>query len=486
MTPARLMIIIVAMAITMLLLGAACAAAPEAPQPPPGPIGQVDAGDAPAVPLSFLLRQSQAEWVAQALGPWIISCGKTTRPTGPDEGHGAHRLEPVASDYLAQNLDLSNWRVGNMRITDTTGTFGVTFTGITAGKSAFDPLLSTWTYGETSVTSNEDAELPGSAYLLDNARNDTVLDFSQDEEITLTQERSTATSKQISLDVGAKVTGSVGGEAFGAKLETEISTAFGITTDTSSAQSESMSRTTTRHIATTVEPGKASLATITASTVKSKTPFTVDGVWESGITIYASRDLWLQAGPGENNDCTRDLESGDGAVVTGCCHGNNTGGNGYVTLTWKTFSEFLSTINGVNTTWPNYNCGGTGVWKCRLDGVSQLNDHTLRSVNIDGVQQRTYQDAAEVKIVDVSGQDTNKLIEDHGIDNNRVVRGTDQAPKLAAEPPALGAFNAPQGAVPRFAVAEDGVYVLGDDGVIRRFDLVGELSDFTVPLAYTE
>ena len=161
---------------------------------------------------------------------------------GPDIGHGDRRAIPVAPDYLANNLDLSKWRTDNMVITDTTGTFNVKFTGIKAGKSAFDPLLSTWTYGKTSVTSSENAEIPGTAYLLDNSLNDTPLDFSQDEEITLSQERSTSTNKSITLDVGAKVTGSIGGEAFGAKLETEISTSLGITTDTATAQSESKSK----------------------------------------------------------------------------------------------------------------------------------------------------------------------------------------------------------------------------------------------------
>ena len=40
---------------------------------------------------------------------------------------------------------------------------------------------------------------------------------------------------------------------------------------------------------------------------------------------------------------------------------------------------------------------------------------------------------------------------------------------------------------PRFHVTEDAIYVLHDDGVLRKWDLIGEIvPDFNIPLEYKE
>ena len=456
-----------------LLVAVSCGGAPDPPDSAaPGTVAAlavpaINAGSAAppqgVIPLSYLLKEAQAEFVRTAIGPWIADCGQTLVPQWID------------------NLKTDDWRTDNMTFTvaDNPGTLNITFTGISAGKSAFDPILSTWIYGKTQIKSSDAAELPGSAYLLDNSRNATTLDFSQDESITLHQERSTKTAKEVSLDVGSKVTGSIGGETFGAKLETEVSVAFGIKTDTETAQSESTDKTTTRHIATVVEPARASLVTIQASDVTSVTPFAVNGVWESGITIWASTAIWLRLYDGAQ--CAQDLTSNGNAKWSA----PYSDGKSYrfVQLEWDSWADFSSMINGFNTDWPHYDTSGAG-WKQRLHGVDVINDHTKRQIVLAGVQSRTYQDAAEITIVDVTGEDLDKLIKDHGIDDNHVVvKGTAESGSNGDPGPAE--FNAAQGAVPRFTVTDDGIYVLHDDDVIRLYDLVGDQRDFQVPLAYS-
>ena len=124
------------------------------------------------------------------------------------------------------------------------------------------------------------------AYLLDNTSNDTLLDFSQDETISLHQSRSTQTSSEISVDIGSKTTGTIGGDDFGAKLEQEISANFGWKTDETNAEEESKDQSTTRHIATICRDSQRHPRHNRDDTrITSATPFTAHGPWTAGVTL---------------------------------------------------------------------------------------------------------------------------------------------------------------------------------------------------------
>ena len=431
-----------------VLFAASCAGNTVPPPTPEPPLRVPEEG---VVPMSFMLKAAQADFVRGPFNTWFTECAGS-----------------YFTGALKYYLKTTDWRKDNMTFTTLSdpGTILITFTGISAGKSAFDPALSTWIYGKTTVTSNTDGEIGGSAYLLDNSRNDTVLDFSQDEEIDLHQERSTSTGTEISLDVGSKTTGTVGGDAAGAKLEVEVSAAFGVKTDTTTAESESTDTKTSRHIATTVEPARSTLASITASNIVSHTPFDANLVWESGITVRAATSGWIDL----TSDCTKTLIDNDAVTY----EGDWKEGRGYVTITWDSWDEFSSMVNGVNVDWPTYTCPSGNAWRCSLSGVALINDPANRHVIMSGVQSRIYQGSAEVSIVDVTGQDLDALVKKHGIDDDHVVTGNSQLP----------GFNEPQGEVPRFAVTENGIIVLHDDGVIRSWDLIGERTELEVPLAY--
>ena len=431
--------------IAVFLLAAACSGT-KRPDSEPHAATAVLSGVEVAkttTPLSFLVKQSQQHFVTEGLAPWFTACTNYPQPPldGPQRALGGWNGD--------------DWTRDNMVFKAAGGEISITWT-----YDGMDPLDSTWTYGDTkNVVPEHLNDVGGAAYLLDNSQNDTVLEFSQDETVTLHQERSTSTSTEISVDIGVKTTGSIGGDAAGAKLEQEVSANYGIKTDRETAESESKDVSKTRHLATTVEPKHATLATIETTNLQTETPFTINGVWLGSFALRMQiGEIGTGAGVNTGGKC--------GKHITHDSHVATRDGD-YYTTTWASVDDWLDMAACQNVDFP---VCPNDTWNSNLavKGHAYIDQVEHRRIVTEGIQKRTYQDGAEVKFVDVTGQDLNEVIKDHGVDPTHVVTGS-----LAAEDPAKAL---------QIVVGENEIYLLTTEGV-TKYDAIGERDpDFAIPV----
>ena len=340
------------------------------------------------IPMSYLVKRSQAGYVATALSGWF-------------------------GEILGVNLwgvwKADAWRKDNMQFylwDKDSPDLRITF-----GPISWDPINSQWTYGKTVILKEALQEISGSAILLKNQGSEDPLEFSRDAEVALEQSRSTSTDKEISVDIGVKTTASIGGDAVGAKLEQEVSASLGIKTDVATAEEESKGTTTTLHIAEDVSPGKDTLVTINAPTVSSQTPFTMSSAWMPKWIEFEANPSQVRNGPngGAGQLGWPDIGNTD-CYTDGACE------NHKFRLDWD---DFLSLIGGYNTNYPHFSSKNGAVARPRVE------DPSRRWVSMKGTQHRTYQDAATYTLTDVTGQDLDAVSEKHGIDNSNIItRGT--------------------------------------------------------------
>ena len=420
--------------IAVFLLTAACSGSSSGPDPPPDAAPAIEVADT-SIPLSFLIKQSQQQMVSEGLGVWMLACLFGANEGVEWSGHA--------------------WTIENQTFTSNGGDLWQ----ITFEHKGFDPLNSSWVYGDTKVLNNDLGEIEADSYLLDNSANDTVLEFSQDESVNLHQERSTSTNTSIKFDMGTKTTGTVGGDAQGAKLEVEVAASFGIQTDKTTAENESKDVTTTRHLANNVEPKHATLAVIETSNINSATPFAINGVWMATFQfVFETR--WLGSG---NNHCAKALAD---------THGRKHDEGGIVSIDFKGVDDWLDMVSGHNTDWPTF---GPGVSyplpNGAIRGHAYVDKPEHRRIIVDGVQRRTYQDGARVKFSDVTGQDLDQVQRDHGVGGDNVI--TTSSPQLGADPAA---------AIDIWVDDDGTIYLLTTEGV-TKYDAIGERDpDFAIPV----
>ena len=432
------------------LLTISCSGTTATPDPPAAITAAVEVpGSADTtVPLSFLIKQSQQRFVTEGLAPWFTAC--TNYPEAPLDGP-----QKAIGGWTG-----NHWTRDNMVFSTAGGEISVTWT-----YDGMDPLASTWTYGDTkNVVPEHVDDVGGSAYLLDNSANETVLEFSQDETVTLHQERSTSTSTEISVDIGTKTTGSIGGDAEGAKIEEEVSANYGIKTDRETAESESKDTTKTRHLATTVEPKHATLATIETTNLMTETPFTINGIWLGSFVLRMQiGEIGDGGGVNTGGKC--------GAHITHDSHVASRSGD-YYSTTWASVDDWLDMVACKNVDFP---VCPNDTWNSALalKGHAYIDKTYNRAIVTEGIQKRTYQDGAEVKFADVTGQNLNDVIKDHGVDPTHVV---------TASSPGLGA---PPVEALQIVVTEDAIYLLTTQGV-TKYDAIGERDpDFNIPIGDT-
>ncbi len=332
------------------------------------------------VTLSYLLKESQRDLIHGPLGKFLASCG------GIDDTNEWSRGALWRPDHQV-------WTYGTDWPTE------ITNITVTFDYHGMDPEVSNLTYGETKVLANTEDEEPGSAYLLDNSGYDNPLDFSRDEEVDLEQSRSTTTEKEIQVDIGTETKGSID-TGVGASFEQSVTTHLGIKLDTTTATSENTARKVTVHLSTQVSAGQSLLATVNRSTVRSVTPFTLNGVWIAGLTV----DYRVH----ENTGCwgalisNRDIPEWDKRWNTYAS----------ITITWDSWDKFLEMCAGKSIYWVYAHDGMCG---------RETTADASRTIVMTGTQHRDYEDAAEVKFTNVTGQDLNGVIEDHDIDGDHVI-----------------------------------------------------------------
>ena len=364
----------------LALLAAACSSAPD-----------LDGPDTP-VPLSYMIRGSQENAARVIAECW---------------GEAVH--------FPAGEVDRSHWLKTNQEF-QFRGHEGQAFRLSTTFKHAgFDPALSTWRYGDTRILNDEIAPVAGHSFLFDNRHHNEPLEVDTSESVTYGQTRSTRTDHEVTddLSVSSKTGVTIGGEAEGAKLEEEVTVTLGITDkqETEKAQGESTDRTDTQAVKTDVVPYGATLAVIKSPNVTSLTPFAINGIWESPLT------LGFNSAAFNSSDAIRELSESKRATSS-TYHGPS---YGIPTVTWSieftSWDDWLEAITGVNTDFPHSN-----TQLCPAH-IATLNNPETRRLQWSGTQHRTYQESAEYSYSDVTDGDVDGIIERYGIDSGHVITG---------------------------------------------------------------
>ena len=219
------------------------------------------------VPLSFLLRESQAAVVDRVFRDW---------------------WPHLTGDQLGA-ADKTLWRLDNQVIL--CGVGQATLAGkavFTFDHQGFDPDESDWRYGPTQVISTGIDPRPDKTYLFDNTTGTASLDIDLAETVTLTDTASTSTDTKLTIDVTATEKATIGGSEVGGSLEAEVAEHLGITRGAAKSRSATQSHTASVGLKTSVPVGKATLATLGVPETTSRQPFTINGVWLSSLAIAAS------------------------------------------------------------------------------------------------------------------------------------------------------------------------------------------------------
>ena len=344
------------------------------------------------VPLSYMIRGSQENAARVIAECW---------------GEAVH--------FPAGEVDRSHWLKTNQEF-QFRGHEGQAFRLSTTFKhSGFDPALSSWRYGDTRILDDEIAPVAGHSFLFDNRHHDEPLEVDTSESVTYGQTRSTRTDHEVTddLSVSSKTDVTIGGDAEGAKLEEEVTATLGITdkNETEKAQGESTDRTDEQDVKTDVAPYAATLAVIKSPNVTSLTPFSINGIWESPVTLSFNSAAF------DSSDAVRELSESKRATSSAY----DGPSYGIPTVTWTVeftdWDDFLETLTGVNTDFPHSNtslCPGH---------IETLNDPETRRLQWSGTQHRTYQQSAEYAYSDVTTGDVDSIIERYGIDAGHVITG---------------------------------------------------------------
>ena len=306
----------------------------------------------------------------------------------------------------------------------------------------FDPE-GEFTYGDTKIISREPKEFNGASYLIDCTESDTPCPFQRSETITRSQERSTSTSETIEqdLEVKAGVKGTVGGDGIGASFEASLETTWGVSDSKEKTQAEAESKSVeqTIQISHESDPGHKDLILVTTNTANTSTDFTINaamifdriyvewaytlrlphkganweylgkgGEWVNHITDHRNRDVTVHQGEPyvmDNGPCAFPAACVDYGVV----------------ITFWGIDDMIEKMTGKSPHWPGtLNQSQSGYLR---KFVERVYDRDSRFISMSGTQYRTYDELADYSFTDVTGKDTDSILDEHGMDENQVVTG---------------------------------------------------------------
>lgn len=365
----------------------------------------------PVVPLSFLLRQMHYgtqdyphNTIGQAILDWLQL----------DYSFGQH------STRGAVYFDLGGWSTKDMRARAVFRS-GHAYTNfyVTWKYIGIQPDDSEWDDGDEQKLGDAPYEQPGLAWLIDLSGASNNLAFEREETVTLEEERSVSMTKTTEIDVGVENEVKVGGSMFGVSLEDTLKTSFGYknTEEYNTAESHSTSTETSTKIAYDAPAGKVTLITIESKEINSLTPKHWKGATNFGLVIHleshdwAIHGSWLEAAvEGQRTKWGKKRPFGD-----------ITSGTAAVDITFTDIDDLVSFFDGTNTSFPK------AIGKS-LDGPHKairdlLSDPDTRYIDLDGTEHRQYKQGAEMRVEDVSGQDLDKVMSDHGITPDRYITG---------------------------------------------------------------
>ena len=371
--------------------------------------GVGDPTPGPVIPLSFLLRQMHygtVQWPHSTIGQAILDWARLDYSFAKEDG-------PVY-------FDLGGWSVKNMiaRLFARTGhrysNFQVTWNYI-----GIQPDDSAWDDGDEQKLGDAPYEQPGLAWLIDLSGASNNLAFEREETVTLEEERSVSMTKTTEIDVGVENETKIGGSMFGVELEDTLKESFNYkdTEEYNTAESHSTSTETSTKIAYDAPAGKVTLITIESKEINSLTPKHWKGATNFGLVIHleshdwALHGSWLEAAvEGQRTKWGKKRP-----------FGGITSGTAAVDITFTDIDDLVSFFDGTNTAFPK------AIGK-HLDGPHKairdlLSDPDTRYIDLDGTEHRQYKQGAEMRVEDVSGQDLDKIMSDHGITPDRYITG---------------------------------------------------------------
>ena len=372
--------LLAAVVVVALLLGCSgdprppAAAHPEAETVADPPVGDVLAVDSDVIPLSYLIRQRQLA-AANAILAWF----RDVNPNPPGIG----------------TLDTHAWTRDRQSIAEPdTGGAGYDFE-VLFGFSGFDPDASDYDWGHTSVVADRVVDHPNQTLLLDNTHNSTPLNIDLTRSVVLHNSSSTSTTHRISVDIGAKLGATLGGEATGGKIEAEISTNLGIENTNTTINTSASDTTQTVTVKTTVPAHAATLAEIASPQLTQQTGFTVDGAIDGWIEVIINDELfanyWEQfcSGPRYHQDGARRV------------------------VHFDSFDDLYAAIRGFNVDFP-------GREDSPLFPEHIASIESARRLQWGGKVTNVTENSATVRFSDVT--DPAAAIAEHSIPTDRVIR----------------------------------------------------------------
>ena len=355
--------------------------------------------DSPPIPLSYLIKQCH-ERIADPLGVFI-------------RDFASYGLGPP-------NLD--HWNKDRMvvRYPFYGKTVVVEFLNL-----GWDPDHTASQEGPGSIVSSLPKTYEGAGVLAKLQHSEQGVHYSESQSVTQTRERKTSLTQEVSWDFGAEQT--IGGSAFGVSLEAKFSEHFGTKIDTGQEDSEGTSDTVTKQIDYDFPPLRDTLLTLDTASILTRADLTIIGRSESGLRITVPVGGRQEASTWWPHFAT---PTNHGFI----------GKPGLAIFEWKTWTDFLTTLEGVNTDWPQvghyralsrYDRVGvngeddTGPTMPVQPSINQLFDGAMRDIHFVGKTDRTEDGVIEITPQDVTGQDLDELQRRYRLGADQVV---DSAP----------------------------------------------------------
>ena len=357
-------------------------------------------GEDKVISLSYILRQAQADNGALGVAVKGLLVNQLSWYAG---NHGVSSPRWVQDKWLKTQMRCSaqykkEQPDGSVKYVD--GAMNVTYKWI-----AIDPTESSYVdeSANNKVLSNVPYEHQGHGYLIDLTDSSEPLSFERTESVTEASERSVTMTESTEIDVGVTSETTIGGEMAGVSVEEKIGLSLGYkdTKEKQAAETKSKSKTVDVKMAYEAQPGKATLLTVGSNEINAMEPFSWNGSVNYGFTLIAWK--WV-------------LETTWGGYMMNSKRAKVIGDKGGYSETWQIewedWDDFLSFWQGTNTDFPdsvNKSVSGTSA-----HFLTQLEGPALRYINLAGTEHRQYQDGAEMKVEDVTGQDLQAVATKHG------------------------------------------------------------------------
>ena len=358
--------------------------------------------DSPPVPLSYLIKQCHQR-IADPLGVFIRDF----------------------ASYGLGNANFDRWNKDNMVVRYPFYGKHVEVEFLNVG---WDPDHTASQEGEGALVSSTPKTYEGAGVLAKLAHSEQGVHYSEAQSVTQTHERKTSLNEEVQWDIGAEET--IGGSAFGVSLELKLSQHFGKKIDTGQEDTEGDSETVTKQIDYDFPPLRDTLLTLDTSSILTRADLTIIGRSESGLRITVPVGGHQEASTWWPH------------FATGRNHGF-IGKPGLAIFEWPTWTDFLTTLEGVNTEWPevghyralsrydrvavNGEGPDDGPTMPVQPSINQLYDGSIRDIHFVGKADDTADGVIQITPADVTGQDLDALQTELKLGDHQVVSAEETA-----------------------------------------------------------